>query len=32
LPRPIHWVPSLPRNATGKLPLHALQELVKELS
>lgn len=32
LPRPIHWVPSLPRNATGKLPLHALQKLVKELS
>jgi acyl-coenzyme A synthetase/AMP-(fatty) acid ligase len=32
LPRPIHWVSSLPRNAVGKLPLHALQHLVDELS
>lgn len=32
LPRPVHWVPSLPRNAVGKLPLHALQHLVDELS
>lgn len=32
LPRPIHWVPSLPRNAVGKLPLHALQQLMDELS
>ena len=32
LPRPIHWVPSLPRNAMGKLPLQALQQLVDALS
>jgi acyl-coenzyme A synthetase/AMP-(fatty) acid ligase len=32
LPRPIHWVPSLPRNAVGKLPLHALQQLLDQLS
>lgn len=27
MPRPIHFVPSLPRNATGKLPQQALAEL-----
>lgn len=32
LPRPIHWVASLPRNAVGKLPLHALQQLMDQLS
>jgi acyl-coenzyme A synthetase/AMP-(fatty) acid ligase len=32
LPRPIHWVPSLPRNAVGKLPLQALQQLLDQLS
>jgi len=32
LPRPIHWVPSLPRNATGKLPLHALHQLLNHVS
>jgi acyl-coenzyme A synthetase/AMP-(fatty) acid ligase len=32
LPRPIHWVPSLPRNSVGKLPLHALQQLLDQLS
>lgn len=32
LPRPIHWVSALPRNAMGKLPLQALQQLVDELS
>ena len=30
LPRPIHWVPSLPRNAVGKLPLNALQQLLDQ--
>lgn len=32
LPRPIHWVASLPRNAVGKLPLHALQQLMNQFS
>lgn len=32
LPRPIHWVPALPRNAVGKLPMQTLQELVDTLS
>ncbi len=32
LPRPIHWVNSLPRNALGKLPLQVLQQLVDHLS
>jgi acyl-coenzyme A synthetase/AMP-(fatty) acid ligase len=32
LPRPIHWVAALPRNATGKLPLHALRQLLEQLS
>jgi acyl-coenzyme A synthetase/AMP-(fatty) acid ligase len=32
LPRPIHWVPALPRNAVGKLPLHELQKLLDQLS
>lgn len=32
LPRPIHWVAALPRNAMGKLPLHALQQLLDQLS
>ena len=27
LPRPLHFVDALPRNATGKLPRHALDEL-----
>jgi acyl-coenzyme A synthetase/AMP-(fatty) acid ligase len=27
LPRPLHFVEALPRNATGKLPRHALDEL-----
>lgn len=29
MPRPIHFVPSLPRNATGKLPQQALAELAQ---
>ena len=29
MPRPIHLLPSLPRNATGKLPQQALAELVR---
>lgn len=32
LPRPIHWVPALPRNALGKLPQHDLQQLLNQLS
>ncbi len=32
LPRPIRWVSSLPRNAMGKLPLHALQQLLDQAS
>jgi acyl-coenzyme A synthetase/AMP-(fatty) acid ligase len=32
LPRPIHWVQSLPRNALGKLPMQALKRLLEELS
>ena len=32
LPRPIHWVSSLPRNAMGKLPLHTLQQLLDQVS
>lgn len=32
LPRPIHWVPALPRNAMGKLPVQALQKMLEELS
>jgi acyl-coenzyme A synthetase/AMP-(fatty) acid ligase len=32
LPRPIHWVSALPRNAMGKLPLQALQQLLDQLS
>ena len=31
LPRPIHWVPSLPRNTVGKLPLDALQQLLDQI-
>lgn len=31
LPRPIHWVESLPRNAVGKLPLDAFQQLLDRL-
>ncbi len=30
VPRPIHFVPALPRNATGKLPQQALLELVRQ--
>ena len=30
MPRPIHFVPSLPRNATGKLPQQALAELARQ--
>lgn len=29
MPRPVHFVPSLPRNATGKLPQQALAELAQ---
>jgi acyl-coenzyme A synthetase/AMP-(fatty) acid ligase len=29
MPRPIHFVPSLPRNSTGKLPQQALAELAR---
>jgi acyl-coenzyme A synthetase/AMP-(fatty) acid ligase len=29
LPRPIHFVPNLPRNSTGKLPQQALAELAR---
>ncbi len=29
MPRPLHFVPSLPRNATGKLPQQALAELAQ---
>jgi acyl-coenzyme A synthetase/AMP-(fatty) acid ligase len=32
LPRPIHWLSALPRNAVGKLPLHALQHLLDRVS
>ena len=32
LPRPLHFVDALPRNATGKLPLQALDELGTELA
>lgn len=31
LPRPIHFVTALPRNATGKLPQQALAELARQL-
>lgn len=30
MPRPIHFVPRLPRNATGKLPQQALAELARQ--
>jgi acyl-coenzyme A synthetase/AMP-(fatty) acid ligase len=30
LPRPLVCVPSLPRNATGKLPREAVQELARQ--
>jgi acyl-coenzyme A synthetase/AMP-(fatty) acid ligase len=32
LPRPLHFVEALPRNATGKLPRHSLAELETELA
>lgn len=32
LPRPLHFVDALPRNATGKLPREALQALLQSLS
>lgn len=32
LPRPLHFVEALPRNATGKLPRQALAELATELA
>jgi acyl-coenzyme A synthetase/AMP-(fatty) acid ligase len=30
LPRPLHFVDALPRNATGKLPREALKALLQE--
>ena len=32
LPRPLHFVPALPRNATGKLPREALHQLISQLA
>jgi acyl-coenzyme A synthetase/AMP-(fatty) acid ligase len=32
LPRPVHFVERLPRNATGKLPLESLRSLAREQS
>lgn len=32
LPRPIHWVDALPRNAAGKLPAETLQKFVETMA